>query len=321
MRDSRHKPLDADPGRGTYYHLINRTAGSPGDFPFGDLEKEQLLRLLKKLCAYYTIDVLAWQIMGNHFHLAAFAPAAEPSPEETARRYETYHNGKHHLNPDTPECLRTAASLRDISAFMHDLQQQFTSWYNKTHGNRRGALWAGRFKNPILEPRQTLLSLMTYIELNAFRAKLVEDPADYRFGSWGEWSATGTHPFAATLLHHLRYNFGEHTADWTLADFHRELRTEFARIIEGDKREATPDSIQQAMTTAAKPAPLTAFNRRVRYWSDGLAIGSRLFLRNLMTQWHPAEKVENHRTSPQFQPANSATPPPICAWRRLRAPG
>ena len=72
MRDSRHKPLDADPGRGTYYHLINRTAGSPGEFPFGDLEKEQFLHLLKKLCAYYTIDVLAWQVMAVIF-TASFA--------------------------------------------------------------------------------------------------------------------------------------------------------------------------------------------------------------------------------------------------------
>ena len=321
MRGNRYKPTAADPRHGTYYHLISRVAGDPKDLPFGEPEKEQFIKTMKRLAAYYTLDLLAWQVMGNHFHIVAFAPERPPSPEEAARRYRAYHNDKKVLDPDTPECHALTEKLRDISCFMHDLLQQFAAWYNKTHGGRRGSLWAGRFKNPILEPRQTLLSLITYVELNAVRAKLVADPADYRFGSWGEWSATGTHPFAAALLRHLRYNFGEHTAAWTLADFHRELRTEFARIIEGEKTEATPDSIQQAMTEAAKPAPLTVFNRRVRYWSDGLAIGSRLFLRNLMAEWLPAEKVENHRTSPQFRPADSATATPICAWRRLRVPG
>jgi len=31
------------------------------------------------------------------------------------------------------------------------------------------------------------------------RARMVEKPADYRFCSFGEWSATGKHPFAEAV--------------------------------------------------------------------------------------------------------------------------
>ncbi len=36
--------------------------------------------------------------------------------------------------------------------------------------------------------------------------------------------------------------------------------------------------------------------RRVRYWTDGLVIGSALFIRSVMAQHHPAP--EKHRLAP-----------------------
>ena len=48
MRIARLKPQDAD-RHGTYYHMMNRIAGLPGEFPFGDVEREMFIRLLKKL--------------------------------------------------------------------------------------------------------------------------------------------------------------------------------------------------------------------------------------------------------------------------------
>ena len=316
MREPRHKPIAADPRHGTYYHLLNRIAGRADELPFGDVEKEKFIQIMKRLTAFYTLDLLAWQVMGNHFHIIVFAPEHAFASEEVARRYRIYHNNKKMLDPNTPECHKLAQKLRDISCFMHDLLQQFSSWYNKTH-ERRGPLWSGRFKNPIMQAEEPLLTLIRYVELNAVRAKIVTDPADYRFGSWGEWNGTGSHPYADKLLHHLRHNWGEHTAQWTLADFQRELRIEFARVLEAGKTDSTPGSIECAVEKAAKPVPLTALDRRVRYWSDGFAIGTKLFLRNLVSEWLPSEKIENHRTSPQFQFANSAGPP-VFAWRCLR---
>ena len=317
MRPDRQKPVDADPCRGTYYHLYNRSAGLPGEFFFGDPEKEMFLRIMKKLGTLYTLDILAWQVMGNHFHIVVFAPEQPPTPEEAARRYRIYHNDKKKLDPDTPECQFLAEKLRDFSYFMHGLQHQFSTWYNRTK-NRRGALWAGRFKSTILEGETALWNGIMYTELNAVRAKIVADPADYRFGSWGEWNGAGTHPYADALLGHLRHTQGGHTANWSLSNFQQELRAELARIHAAEQVNATSATIEAAITEAVTPASLTALDRRVRYWSDGLAIGSKLFLEKVMSDLLPTQKVENHRTSPQFQTAN-VTIPPICAWRRLRA--
>ena len=44
-RYARIKPDDV----GTYYHLTNRIAGMPGELPFGDVEKEKMVSLIKDL--------------------------------------------------------------------------------------------------------------------------------------------------------------------------------------------------------------------------------------------------------------------------------
>ena len=52
---------------------------------------------------------------------------------------------------------RIAERMRDLSEMVKSLQQQFTSWYNRTRpSTRRGALWAGRFKSVALEEGDAL---------------------------------------------------------------------------------------------------------------------------------------------------------------------
>ena len=38
-----------------YYHLMNRVAGEPGVYPFGDTEKEKLFQLAGDLSRFYSI--------------------------------------------------------------------------------------------------------------------------------------------------------------------------------------------------------------------------------------------------------------------------
>jgi len=320
MRSARFKPVGADlPG--TYYHLLNRIAGVPGEFHFGDVEKEMFIRLLKRWASLYALDVLAWQVMGNHFHLVVFAPAEPLSPVEAANRYAAFHRGKRFVDPVSPRGERLAMQLRDISCFMHDLQQQFASWYNRTRPTRRwGVLWGDRFKSVVLEGATAVWECIKYVELNCVRAGLVQDPADYRFGSWGEWNGTGTHPYAAALFRHLRLNLGEHAVEWSIDDFQRELRMELARVSVGEAH-GTTENIEAARTAAAnRPAPLLTLHRRVRYWSDGLIIGTKLFIRTNLGTIIPAERLARHQYPPavRFAWGTAATSLTICAWRRLR---
>ena len=80
---------------------------------------------------------------------------------------------------------------------------------------------------------------------------------------------------------------------------------------------------------AREPALLGVLDRRVRYWTDGLVIGSRLFMRNVMSDVLPAAAVIRHRPGPPAVTAAAAIgkqdlaacPAPgfeLRAWRRLR---
>ena len=56
------------------------------------------------------------------------------------------------LDPQSQRCAQLAVKLHDVSAFMQELEQPFTRWFNRTRPvRRRGHLWAERFKNTILE--------------------------------------------------------------------------------------------------------------------------------------------------------------------------
>jgi putative transposase len=49
-----------------------------------------------------------------------------------------------------------------------------------------GSIWSDRFKSVIVEPsREAMMKVAAYIDLNPVRAEMVDDPADYRFCSYG----------------------------------------------------------------------------------------------------------------------------------------
>ena len=161
MRHLRIKPTETD----TIMHVYNRISGTSGEFPFGNPEKEQFQRRLKQLNKFYVIDVLASQVMGNHYHILFHIPSEIPSNEEAAARYFRFYDGKRKIDPDSPECDLLAAKLRDVSEFIRELQQPFTRWFNRTRPVRRhGSLWGGRFKNTILENGLAVWDCWKYIK-------------------------------------------------------------------------------------------------------------------------------------------------------------
>ncbi|MEI7437638.1 MAG: hypothetical protein WCL16_12615, partial [bacterium] len=86
MRLPRIKPAQTD----TFMHVYNRIAGPVRDFPFDKAEKEQFIRRVHQLTKLYVIEIIAYQVMGNHFHLLVYVPSTPPSAEEAARRYANY---------------------------------------------------------------------------------------------------------------------------------------------------------------------------------------------------------------------------------------
>ena len=72
-----------------------------------------------------------------------------------------------------------------VPGWIISLLQRFTRWFNRTH-NRTGTLWEERFKSVIVEGGTAARTMAAYIDLNPVRAGMVEDPADYRWSSYGE---------------------------------------------------------------------------------------------------------------------------------------
>ncbi len=300
MRKARFKLT----GQPAFYHLYNRVAGEPGFYPFGRAEKENFVRLMRKLQKYYSVKVLSYQIMSNHFHLKVFAPAKAPNAKEVVRRYRAYY-GKNDLDASDPRCAELAERMRDISCFMHAVQQQFAMWYNRTRSTpRRGPLWAGRFKNTLLGGAVALWRCWKYIEMNSFRAGLVQDPADYRFGSYGTWSVRGRHPFEEHVREVLMPVLRERYGFASMGEVYQGLRQAFREAC-GRK----PESSEGDDDLTAR------LNYRVRHWVDGLVIGSERFVRDAVAG---SGGVLRSRTG-AFLRVNASGASGLVSYNKLRA--
>ena len=313
MRQARLKPDYRD----TWHHCYNRVVGTREDLPFGEAEKEQFVRILRRVARFYAVRIVAYQVMSNHFHLLLQAPEAAPSAEETAQRFAVFHRGRRELIPGSLECEKWRDRLRDVSWCLRHLQHLYTAWYNRTRPvRRRGPLWAGRFKNTVLDSGSALWACWTYIERNPVRAGMVADPADYRFSSYGRWVQTDRHPFPEAFRLHLKPSLPASYPDGSDEAIRRALREEFARLAV-EEAQATPAAVEAAIAEAGKEPPFTlSARRRVRHWVDGLVIGSELFVRETLRRVRTEAEVARHRLA-----AAAPTEPeaePVCCWRRLR---
>lgn len=304
MRKARFKPEHVP----FFCHLYNRVAGEPGLLPFGPREKAHFVRLLHKLSVFFSIRVCSYQVMSNHFHLIVQVPSQPPSPQEVCRRYNAYYPRRPKLDPSDPRCVELALRMRDISWFMHALQQQFSTWFNRSRPQRRrGTLWAQRFKHTLLGGARAVWECCKYIQMNPVRAGLVPNPADYRFGSYGTWCGTGLHPFQ----NHIR----EVLLPWlqglypfrSLEQLRQAMAGAFAEIQGVVHQEPDGQILRFALH----------LDRRVRYWADGLVIGSELFIQDMISR---SRGHLRSRTRGVVRALGmNQKPLPLCCYKQLRA--
>ena len=75
MRRARIRPQDDD----AILHVCNRIGGAVGDYPFGPAEKQYFINLMRDLTRLFTVEVIAYQLMGNHFHIILHVPGIQTS--------------------------------------------------------------------------------------------------------------------------------------------------------------------------------------------------------------------------------------------------
>ena len=184
------------------YHVVSRVVDRR--MIFGEDEKKKFRELAVAYTGFSGIQIVAWCIMDNHFHLLLKVPAragaeAAKLPErEILRRLRCIYSAGEVAEVERILGLcKTEAARRkflepytrrmgDLSLCMKTLKQRFTQWYNGRN-RRKGTLWEDRYKSVVIESEGTgtlghaARIVAAYIDLNPVRAGMVEDPKDY---SW-----------------------------------------------------------------------------------------------------------------------------------------
>ena len=126
-----------------FHHIINRGVERKNVFKSDD-DKNKFLEILCKACKLHKVDVHAYCLMDNHYHLLI----------------ET--------------------SLENLSLFMRQVNSNYAIYFNKRY-KRVGHLWQGRYKSWYIINDDYLYSLFKYIEYNPVDAKITNNIGEYPF--------------------------------------------------------------------------------------------------------------------------------------------
>jgi putative transposase len=134
---------------GNYYHVYNR--GNNRQLIF--FERENYIYFLRQLRNHLItngVDIIAYCLMPNHYHLLVY------------------------LQTD------------DFSKLMQAFTLSYTKAINKRY-QRVGSLFQGRFQAIHVDQEDYLLHLTRYIHLNPVCANIVEKAEDWEFSSYQEY--------------------------------------------------------------------------------------------------------------------------------------
>jgi len=134
--------------RGAYYHVMNRGQYRRNIF-VDDKGRQTFLDLLADMARLWKVEIYAYCLMGNHYHLLLSVPTGV------------------------------------LSRPMRHLDGIYTQKFNRVH-HRDGPLFRGRYKAILIDAEEYFLSVVRYIHKNPLGAGRVSDIDRYRWSShWG----------------------------------------------------------------------------------------------------------------------------------------
>lgn len=126
------------------YHIITR--GIQKNITFiDDYDYEKYMKILKKCKSRFMCKLYGWCLMPNHPHLILFS--------------------------------------NSLSKAMHFLNFSYAQYFNNKY-NRSGYVWQSRYNSFVVQKDKYLLNLISYVEYNPVRGKIVTNPEDYRWSSY-----------------------------------------------------------------------------------------------------------------------------------------
>ena len=129
-----------------FYHITSRGNDRKKIF-LSDTDFEKFLEYLVTAKEKYDFYLLAYVLMSNHYHLL----------------------------------IKTTGP--NLSKIMHYINGSYTTYFNVKRG-KSGHLFQGRYKSLVIDADSYFKELTRYIHLNPIRAKMVENPWDYKWSSY-----------------------------------------------------------------------------------------------------------------------------------------
>lgn len=259
----------------TAYHIMSRTALD--GFPFGDVEKDELVKIIKKFSKLFFAEVFGFCIMGNHFHLLIqMFPEHYFKDEDIRKRCKAHYGEDFEISDEQIAYYR--GKLSSLANYMKEIKQAFSWYYNQRH-HRRGTLWGERFKSLMVENGETLINCLAYIDLNPLRAGLVDRPEDYR------WNSLGYHLQTENKDQFLSTDFG--IKEFNVKSEKERIRRyrryvyEAGAISRSDKMQVKvidDKVIAKERKKDFKISRTDRFRYRTRYFTDSGIIGSKEFV-------------------------------------------
>jgi len=130
---------------GAWHHVMNRGRRKEKIFQ-NEKDYETFLNVLEQICRLYRLEIHAYTLLPNHYHLLIHTPQ------------ENLSRGMRHLNG------------------------VYAQKYNKRY-NIDGGLFRGRYKSMLVEEEEYLLELVRYIHRNAYEAGIEEKIGQYKWNS------------------------------------------------------------------------------------------------------------------------------------------
>ncbi|MGS2717858.1 transposase [Eionea flava] len=187
-----------------YYHIVSRCVRRAFLCGFDhttqkDYEhrREWIENRIRLLSSLFGVDVCAYAVMSNHYHLVIKltpSPIEALSTHEVIERWTTLFKGPlliqrqkkgYSLSPAEQQTVNDIVEiwrqrLCDVAWFMKCLNEPIAREANR-EDNCTGHFWESRYKSQALLTEEALLSCMAYVDLNPVRAKMADTPetSDY----------------------------------------------------------------------------------------------------------------------------------------------
>lgn len=315
------KPRIKIEGASAVYHCVSRIVG--GEHLLGDAEKEKLRLLFRDHARFCGAEVITHCVMSNHFHLLVRFPEdhsvsdkelvvrvrrfyrkGDPFRQLIEEDFQDFGKLSRHLRE------RLAARMGDVSQFMKELKLSFSKWFNKRH-KRYGALWSARFKSVVIEDAPSVVATVAgYIDLNPIRAGIVDDPKDYRWCGYAEAVAGDAEARRGIESFHPKVRWA------AVAAYRKYLFVRSGASGSSEKRSLSRREILKAVESGGELDVPEILRLRIRYFTDGVAIGSREFVDGVFAGFR--DRFSERRKSGARRLGHRGAFSDLCSLRNLR---